>query len=59
MKTASDFWKSKTTWGGILGVIGTVGMALGGHLEPVTAFERTYGILMAVFFRDAVRKNGM
>ena len=57
MKTLKSFWRSKTTWGGILGIIIT-GFAIGsGNMEMSVGLERVYAIIMAMFIRDTIAKS--
>jgi hypothetical protein len=51
-----SFWKSKTTWTGIAGIIGAIGGALTGTLDVGNAAVMGVLALMGIFQRSATSK---
>lgn len=50
-----EFWKSKTFWGGALGILGTVGFLLRGDIDVSQAVVQILGFWTAIGFRSALK----
>ena len=50
------WYKSKTNWTAIVGIVGAIGGALTGEVNTVTAVQTIVGFLAMIFLRQGVAK---
>lgn len=58
-KLAPDFWKSKTTWLGIVGILTAIATYLAGKESLAQAEQQGLIAFMSIFVRDAIGKVGL
>lgn len=56
MSMASEALKQKTTWTGIIGIIGSVGAAMTGATDWITAIQTALPCLIGIFLRQGIAK---
>jgi len=57
MGLAHDFWRSKTTWTGVLALVAAAAGYLTGELSTAQAVAAAFAAIQSVWLRDAVRKS--
>jgi hypothetical protein len=57
MRWAKSFWKSKTTWTGIVALLGAMASYLAGKESLAQAEQQAVVALFGVFLRDSIAKT--
>jgi hypothetical protein len=51
------WYKQKTTWTAILGIVGSIGGMATMTIDPVTGVQSIIGCAMAIFMRQGIEKK--
>jgi hypothetical protein len=54
----TPWYKQKTTWTAIAGMIAAIGAYLTGEINLITLIEVGFGVLITIFSRQAIEKSG-